>query len=80
MGGEDRVERRPAAVIASRAVRVAIDPGSHHVLNLGDVAMLQVAVKRLGEIWPGAHIDVLTTDRGRAAFDRLPSLFARRAA
>ncbi|HEX8067188.1 MAG TPA: polysaccharide pyruvyl transferase family protein [Thermoleophilaceae bacterium] len=42
--------------------RVVIDPGSHHVLNLGDVAMLQVALDRLGELWPDAHLDVLTTD------------------
>ena len=41
---------------------VVIDPGSHAVLNLGDVAMLQVAVDRLAGLWPDARIDVLTTD------------------
>jgi polysaccharide pyruvyl transferase WcaK-like protein len=42
-------------------VRIVIDPGSHAVLNLGDIAMLQVAVRRLLELWPSAWIDVLTT-------------------
>ena len=46
--------------------RVVIDPGSHHLLNLGDVAMLQVCMARLRELWPAARIDVLT-----AAPDRL---------
>ena len=39
-----------------------IDPGSHAALNLGDIAMLQVAVARLRELWPGADVAVLTTD------------------
>lgn len=43
------------------APRVLIDPGSHHLLNAGDVAMLQVCVERLLDSWPGARIDVLTT-------------------
>ena len=43
------------------APRILIDPGSHHLLNAGDVAMLQVCVERLRETWPGARIDVLTT-------------------
>lgn len=42
--------------------RVVIDPGSHAVLNLGDVAMLRVAVDRLAELWPDAWIGALTTD------------------
>jgi polysaccharide pyruvyl transferase WcaK-like protein len=40
--------------------RVLIDPSSHHLLNLGDVAMLQVCVTRLRETWPGARVDVVT--------------------
>ncbi len=43
------------------APRILIDPGSHHLLNAGDVAMLQVCVERLRESWPGARVDVLTT-------------------
>jgi len=42
------------------APRILIDPGSHHLLNLGDVAMLQVCVDRLRALWPGAEMRVLT--------------------
>jgi polysaccharide pyruvyl transferase WcaK-like protein len=41
-------------------VRVLIDPGSHHLLNVGDVAMLQACLERLRRAWPDARIDVLT--------------------
>jgi polysaccharide pyruvyl transferase WcaK-like protein len=40
--------------------RVLIDPSSHHLLNLGDVAMLQVCVTRLREAWPTARVEVVT--------------------
>lgn len=40
--------------------RILIDPSSHHLLNLGDVAMLQVCVERLRELWPAAGIGVVT--------------------
>ncbi len=40
--------------------RVLIDPSSHHLLNLGDVAMLQVCVTRLREAWPTARVHVVT--------------------
>ena len=42
------------------SLRVLIDPSSHHLLNLGDVAMLQVCVTRLRETWPDARVDVVT--------------------
>lgn len=45
----------------SEPVRIVVDPGSHAMLNLGDVAMLQVAVARMLGLWPGARIGVLTT-------------------
>jgi polysaccharide pyruvyl transferase WcaK-like protein len=48
--------------VSTKPVRVLIDPGSHALLNLGDIAMLQVAVGRLRELWPGAAVAVLTTD------------------
>lgn len=47
--------------------RVVIDPGSHDVLNLGDIAMLQVAVDRVGGLWPDAEVAVLTSDPDRLA-------------
>jgi colanic acid/amylovoran biosynthesis protein len=39
-------------------MRILINPSSIHCLNLGDVAMLQVTVKRFREFWPGAEIYV----------------------
>jgi colanic acid/amylovoran biosynthesis protein len=42
-------------------VRVLIDAGSYALNNLGDVAMLQVAVRRLQVNWPSAEIRVLTS-------------------
>jgi polysaccharide pyruvyl transferase WcaK-like protein len=51
------------------AKRVLIDPGSHHLLNLGDVAMLQVCVDRLRGLWPEPDVRVLTV-----AFDPLARL------
>ncbi len=41
-------------------MKVLIDPSSHHLLNVGDVAMLQVCVSRLQERWPTAQIAVVT--------------------
>jgi polysaccharide pyruvyl transferase WcaK-like protein len=41
-----------------RAMRILIDPSSIHCLNLGDVAMLQVTVRRFREFWPEAEICV----------------------
>jgi colanic acid/amylovoran biosynthesis protein len=41
-------------------VRVLIDSGSYHALNVGDVAMLQAAVGRLRELWPQASISAIT--------------------
>ncbi len=49
-------------------MRILIDPGSHHLLNAGDVAMLQICVRRLRELWPGSQIEVMT---------EAPSLLAR---
>jgi len=39
-------------------MRILIDPSSVHCLNLGDVAMLQVTVKRFRQFWPDAEIHV----------------------
>lgn len=41
-------------------MRILIDPGSVHCLNLGDVAMLQVTFKRFREFWPDAEIYVFS--------------------
>jgi len=41
-------------------VATGLNSGSAEYRNMGDVAMLQVAVARLRELWPNAQIDVLT--------------------
>ena len=41
-------------------VETALNRGAAEYLNLGDVSMLQVAVRRLQRLWPSASISVLT--------------------
>jgi polysaccharide pyruvyl transferase WcaK-like protein len=47
--------------------RILVEPNAHHLLNLGDVAMLQVAVERLAVLWPDASIRVITENPARLA-------------
>jgi polysaccharide pyruvyl transferase WcaK-like protein len=41
-------------------VRILVDQSGYELLNLGDIAMLQVCVSRLQNLWPNADIEVLT--------------------
>jgi colanic acid/amylovoran biosynthesis protein len=41
-------------------MRIVVENSGYELLNLGDVAMLQVAVRRLRALWPGAEIFVPT--------------------
>ena len=41
-------------------VDTALNTGAAEYSNLGDVAMLQVGVRRLQRLWPSARIEVLT--------------------
>jgi colanic acid/amylovoran biosynthesis protein len=43
-------------------MQILIDPGIYNCLNMGGVAMFQVAVARLRSFWPGASIAALTDD------------------
>jgi colanic acid/amylovoran biosynthesis protein len=43
-------------------MRLLVDPSSFDCRNMGDVAMLQVAMTRLRALWPDAVIDVITSD------------------
>jgi colanic acid/amylovoran biosynthesis protein len=43
-------------------MRIIVDPSSFDCLNMGDVAMLQVAVARLRRQWPESVIQVFTND------------------
>ncbi|MEW5747140.1 MAG: polysaccharide pyruvyl transferase family protein [Nitrospirota bacterium] len=46
-------------------MRILIDNGSYHLRNCGDVALLQAAVSRVADLWPGALIEVITGDPDR---------------
>ena len=55
-GGGPRVPRDGGA-----APRIVIQNGEYWLLNKGDLAMLDVTVKRLRQRWPDARIGVLTS-------------------
>jgi polysaccharide pyruvyl transferase WcaK-like protein len=40
--------------------RIVVENGMHSLTNMGDVAMLQVLVSRIGKLWPNASIEVIT--------------------
>jgi polysaccharide pyruvyl transferase WcaK-like protein len=46
----------------SDSVQVLVDPGTFDCRNTGDLAMLQIAVRRLRLIFPGVSIQVFTDD------------------
>lgn len=62
-------EQKPSAY--HQAMRILLDTalnkGSAEYENMGDVAMLQVAVNRLLKMWPSASIEVLTESRQKLA-------------
>jgi colanic acid/amylovoran biosynthesis protein len=48
-------------------VATGLNSGEAEYKNMGDVAMLQVAVSRLFNLWPDAHIEVLTDSESNLA-------------
>lgn len=48
-------------------MEILVDNSGYGLDNLGDVAMLQVAVRRLKDIFPRAHIHVITAEPSRLA-------------
>jgi colanic acid/amylovoran biosynthesis protein len=48
----------------SSPFRIIVEPGSYSIQNMGDAAMLQVALRRLRELWPGSEILVFTNAPG----------------
>src|SRR5262245_7119649 len=48
-------------------MRILLDSGSYRLWNVGDTAMLQVAVTRLRGLWPSASIHVLCASTERLA-------------
>lgn len=49
-------------------MQIVVEPGSYTCMNMGDVAMMQVCVSRLAELWPGAKIGIVTQAPERLAF------------
>lgn len=43
-------------------MQLLINPGTHSCLNIGDLAMLQVAYERVRGLWPSATVRILTAD------------------
>ena len=52
---------------SARSPRLVVESGTHLADNLGDLAMLQVALLRLREAWPDAVVGVLTAAPERLA-------------
>jgi colanic acid/amylovoran biosynthesis protein len=48
-------------------MNIVVEPGSYTCMNMGDVAMMQVCVSRLAELWPSAQIGVVTQSPERLA-------------
>jgi colanic acid/amylovoran biosynthesis protein len=48
-------------------MRILVDSCAYHCQNLGDMAMLTVAVSRLRELWPQASLQVITSAPDRIA-------------
>jgi polysaccharide pyruvyl transferase WcaK-like protein len=41
-------------------MKILVEPNAHNLVNVGDIAMLQVNIRRLRERWPDATIGVIT--------------------
>jgi len=52
-------------LIEKQSMHILVENGAYHLLNMGDVAMLQVALSRLSNLYPQASIQVLTKDPKR---------------
>ena len=48
-------------------MRILLEPGSYSCMNMGDVAMMQVAARRIRALCPNAEIDMFTSDSARLA-------------
>jgi polysaccharide pyruvyl transferase WcaK-like protein len=46
-------------------LQILVEPNAHHLLNIGDVAMLEIAIERLVALWPKASIRVITENPER---------------
>jgi polysaccharide pyruvyl transferase WcaK-like protein len=56
-------------------MRILVDSGDYRCTNMGDLAMLQIAVSRLGRLFPGAVIQTITANPELIA-DQVPGTSA----
>jgi polysaccharide pyruvyl transferase WcaK-like protein len=62
------VHRSPiGSPVTIARMRILVEPSAHGMVNIGDIAMLAVAVGRLRELWPEASIGVITDAPDRLA-------------
>jgi colanic acid/amylovoran biosynthesis protein len=61
----DASDVSPNQIGSSEHPQILVEPNAHHLLNVGDVAMLEVAVERLSALWPQASIQVITENPTR---------------
>jgi polysaccharide pyruvyl transferase WcaK-like protein len=61
------VRRAPRASpsLSKDPLRILVEPSDYILRNVGDMAMMQVAIERLAALWPEAIIQVLTDDPER---------------
>ena len=59
--GVDMANRIPRAASPRSEVRVLLENGEYWLNNRGDLAILDVTVRRFAERWPDARIGVLTS-------------------
>jgi colanic acid/amylovoran biosynthesis protein len=45
-------------------LRILVEPSDYIIRNIGDTAMMTVALERLGKLWPNSRIQVLTDKPG----------------
>jgi polysaccharide pyruvyl transferase WcaK-like protein len=64
-GNETAHERGSTSPAPELAVKIVLEQGGYAFRNLGDLAMLQVAIERLRSLWPDAQISVLTSEPQR---------------
>jgi polysaccharide pyruvyl transferase WcaK-like protein len=57
---QSAILHREVARVGVESMRLLIDSGTYNCQNLGDVAMLQVAISRLAKLAPAAQLQVIT--------------------
>jgi polysaccharide pyruvyl transferase WcaK-like protein len=56
---------RASPRLSNDPLRILVEPSDYILRNVGDMAMMQIAIERLATLWPEAIIQVLTDDPQR---------------